>query len=324
MENPYIIPIIVVAAIIAVWALRLGGIMSTRDQQVSPVGFIDIAATVFVWFFLQMFGLAIVPFCVGITLAELQDIENLSAEKMLEFTGYLMLLQLLATAVAATFFLLRHRSVEWLGTRRSLAADIRIGILASLLLLPIVMMIQSVVTTLIPYEHPTIDSLMENFSGKTAIWAWIAAVGVAPLTEEFFFRGVIQGCLQRVFDHSESRETWLVGGPVVAGTARELSGETPLQRWTRFWAPILITSVAFAGVHFGQGPAPIPLFFLSIGIGYIFRKTGSFVPCVVIHLLLNSISMGMLTIGMLYPDLMPTEPEPAAAFSSFWSWLQLC
>lgn len=320
MDSVYIIiPAFAIAACLAIWAFRWGSVMSTRDQQVSPVGIVDIAATVFVWFFFQMGGLAILPFCLGINFEDLQNIEKLSAAKTLEFTGWLMLLQLLATVAAAAFFLLRHRYVEWLGTRRALTADISTGVLASLLLLPIVMMIQAIVTQLIPYEHPTIDSLMENFTGKTAMWAWIAAVGVAPITEEFFFRGLIQGCLQRFFDHNEPKEVWLTGGPVVADTARELSGETPWQTLIRFWAPILITSVAFAGVHLGQGPAPIPLFFLSVGIGYIFRKTGSFVPCVVIHFLLNAISMGMLTVGMMYPDLMPTEAEPAPAM--MFSWL---
>jgi membrane protease YdiL (CAAX protease family) len=185
---------------------------------------------------------------------------------------------------------------------------------SALLIIPPVWLIQVIAVQFIDYTHPTLDSLIENFTFRSAVFSWIAAVAVAPVAEEFFFRGVIQGWLQRVFDHDEPKEIWFSGGQPDPNLARDLQKEFPVQKLLRFWSPILITSLAFAAVHAEQGPAPIPLFFLSMGIGYVFRKTGSFWPCVVVHLVLNSISMIVLTLTILYPELQPpveVDPIPA-------------
>ena len=314
-----IFQILVLATCVGLWAFRFikrqssGTLLETRQQQVSPIGILDIGVSVALWLSLQLASVAILPFALGIGLEAIQSPMDLPADQMLELSGWIMLSQLAATFLAMAYFLIRHPRVQWLELRQSLGDHLLVGITASVMILPVVMAIQMFVTTWIDYTHPTIDSLMENFSGRTAMWAWITAVGVAPLTEEFFFRGVIQGWLQRTFDHDESKETWFLGGVV---TANQHDDKNYTLQLLRFWAPILITSVLFAMMHMGQGPAPIPLFFLSLGIGYVFRKTGSFVPCVIIHLLLNSISMTVLTLGILYPELAgpQTQPEPAVIF----------
>ena len=292
--------------------------LQTRDQQVSPIGVLDIGVTIAIWMAMQLVAVVLVPMRMGIGLKELGNLESMPADQMLEFTGWVMLSQLAATLLTIVYLLIRHRRVQWLGLRASFGEKLLVGIVSSFMLIPIVMAIQMFVTTLIPYEHPTLDSLVENFSLPTAIWAWIAAVGVAPLTEEFFFRGIIQSWLQRVFDYDEPKEVWFIGGPVIANTARESDKETETQRLLRFWSPVLITSVLFALMHMGQGPAPIPLFFLSLGIGYIFRMTGSFIPCVIIHLILNSLSMIVLTLTILFPELAPPQVEAAPAMLWFW------
>lgn len=51
--------------------------------------------------------------------------------------------------------------------------------------------------------------------------------------------------------------------------------------------PILISSLLFAGAHFGQGAAPIGLFFLALGLGYVYQRTHRIVPCIVVHVLVN-------------------------------------
>lgn len=305
---------------LAMWAYRLlakrrtGELLSLRQHDVSPIGGVDIFATVMIWFVMSGLAFHFVPIVRG-----LKNFigEEANPAAMLEFTGWIMLFQLATSFFAAAFFLLRHRRVTWLGQSRTLARDLLIGFVAALMLIPLVMLIQLVVTQLIPYTHPTIDSLKENFSGATAIWASIAAVGVAPLTEEFFFRGLIQGWLQRTFDYDEPKEKWVVGGKVTPNSNRETPNELPFQKQYRFWAPIFITSVLFAAVHAGQGPAPIPLFVLAIGLGYLFRKTGSFIPCVIVHVILNSLSLTLLALGIMYPELMPVEAEPAGAIL-FW------
>jgi membrane protease YdiL (CAAX protease family) len=316
-----IIQFVILTMCLALWAhrliakRRLGEVMHLRQHDVSPVGIIDIFATVVAWFALQVVGAIIIPLAMGTSVME---VPNFDAAQLLEFSGWAMLLQLAATIAAMGFILIRHRRVTWYGQARSLGHDILVGGATSLMLIPIVMLIQLAVTQLIPYTHPTLDSLKENFTGSTVVWAWIAAVGVAPLTEEFFFRGLLQGWLQRTFDHDESKEVWFIGGPVTPETSRETPDEVPFQKFYRFWAPIFISSVLFAAVHAGQGPAPVPLFVLALGLGYVFRKTGSLVPCVIVHVVLNALSLTVLSLGIMYPELMPPEAEPAPGAIWFW------
>ena len=65
-----------------------------------------------------------------------------------------------------------------------------------------------------------------------------------------------------------------------------------------YW-PILVSSVSFAVVHIGQGLAPIPLFILALGLGYLFRQTGSLIGCITVHFLLNFYSMLVFTTLLL-------------------------
>ncbi|MFT7642674.1 MAG: membrane protease YdiL (CAAX protease family), partial [Pirellulaceae bacterium] len=58
--------------------------------------------------------------------------------------------------------------------------------------------------------------------------------------------------------------------------------------------PILGSSAIFALMHFSHGPDPIPLFFLSIGIGYVYQRTHRILPCILIHMLLNGFSILLL------------------------------
>lgn len=60
------------------------------------------------------------------------------------------------------------------------------------------------------------------------------------------------------------------------------------------WWPIIATSAIFAALHLGQGPAPVPLFFLSLGLGYLAQRTRRLWPCVLVHMLLNGTSLALL------------------------------
>ena len=75
----------------------------------------------------------------------------------------------------------------------------------------------------------------------------------------------------------------------------------------RVWLPTLISAAVFALLHFGQGAAPIPLFFLALGLGYVFRKTRTLTAPLVVHLLLNSQSMLFLLVQIFLGDSLPAE-----------------
>jgi membrane protease YdiL (CAAX protease family) len=59
-------------------------------------------------------------------------------------------------------------------------------------------------------------------------------------------------------------------------------------------APILISSTVFAGMHYGNGIDPFPLFVLALVLGWIYQRTHRLWPCVSLHMALNSISVAML------------------------------
>ena len=297
---------------LVVWRRR-GELMSGRDHEATPIGIMDCAVTVAIWGAMQIVGFVLVPKILNVRIAEIATLEP---AQILEFSGWMMLLQLVATIIPIAWFLVRHKRVTWLGQIRFLGSDLRTGLVGFLMIVPVVMLVQLIVTQFIPYSHLTLDSLKENFSASSLMWAWVAAVGVAPISEEFFFRGLVQGFLQRVFDHDESVDKWFVGGPVNTEVLAREKFESGMQRNFRFWIPIFVSSALFAAMHIGQGPAPIPLFLLAIGLGYIFRKTGSWIPCVIIHVLLNFVSLAIFSLQIAYPDAFPVEAAPAATINA--------
>jgi membrane protease YdiL (CAAX protease family) len=57
------------------------------------------------------------------------------------------------------------------------------------------------------------------------------------------------------------------------------------------WLPIVTSAGLFSLLHFSHGPDWIPLFFLALGLGYLYRQTHRITPCVVVHLLVNSLAV---------------------------------
>lgn len=86
---------------------------------------------------------------------------------------------------------------------------------------------------------------------------------VAPLCEEFLFRGFVF---------------------------------TALRNWRGVWPAAVITGVLFGGVHAGSAPALdlVPLAVLGFGLCLLYRATGSLYPCIAAHCVNNSLAFGSL------------------------------
>ncbi len=230
--------------------------------------------------------------------------------------------------------------------------DVSLGLTAAWLILPPTMMMMALVSILQKYSHPVLEALQPtgpdstpNF-GVFAVLFFTTAI-ITPFVEEFWFRGCLQGGLQRLADmgiatRSQLRSDTIDSAEVVEearlatdseiiadatgailadpypyATPRELdppaarpielrsSQEVERDRDTRAdWIPtavwpIVVTSIIFAMMHWGQGLAPIPLFFLSLGLGYLYRQTGSLVPSIVVHFTLNGFTMCMTLLQIL-------------------------
>jgi membrane protease YdiL (CAAX protease family) len=202
----------------------------------------------------------------------------------------------------------------------TLLADVRLGAIGFCMLAPPVYAVQAILTQFWPSKHP----LMEMFRSTPDPWFFgvlvLAAVIVAPIFEELVFRVLVQGFLEKLCTFRGTAAELLLGVPA----ADSLSGQPlsphpadpnedvspvliadlaphsakpvvddlqpPLVSWLA-WIPIALSSAIFALLHLSHGPDWIPLVFLAAGMGYLYQRTHSLVPSVVVHLLLNGLSM---------------------------------
>ena len=154
-----------------------------------------------------------------------------------------------------------------------LGRDAARGWIASAFIIPPVLAVQAVLTALFPSEHPLISVIKANKALLPV--AAVLAVLIAPLAEEFFFRVVVQGWLEKI-ERGLRR-----GGPGGIG-------------WPRGVLPVLGSSLAFAAAHFGHGADPVPLFLLALVLGYLYRQTHRLWPSLVVHMTLNALTTALL------------------------------
>lgn len=163
---------------------------------------------------------------------------------------------------------------------------LKLGLLAFTVIFPPVILLNG----LLNYfwresEHPIIVGYRASRDETLFVWSAIAAVVVAPLVEEFIFRGVLQGWLERLFAERRRRS--------IIETDDSLDGVQPALEGPASMLPIFFSSLMFAVVH-PPGPDWISIFFLALGLGYLYRQTHSLWPGIIVHTLLNAWSMAAL------------------------------
>jgi len=115
--------------------------------------------------------------------------------------------------------------------------------------------------------HPEEETLLKSLGSNegTALLLLSAALTcvVAPICEEFLFRGFIF---------------------------------TALRSWQGTWPAALLTGLLFGGVHVGSAPALdlVPLAGLGFGLCLLYRYSGSLYPCMIAHSLNNSVAFASL------------------------------
>ncbi len=115
--------------------------------------------------------------------------------------------------------------------------------------------------------NPTKEKLLEQLgSNESEVLLLLSAAltcVVAPICEEFLFRGYIF---------------------------------TALRNWRGTWVAALITAVLFGGVHAGSAPALdlVPLAGLGFGLCVLYRYSGSLYTCIIAHSINNSIAFASL------------------------------
>ncbi|NNM84398.1 MAG: CPBP family intramembrane metalloprotease [Phycisphaerales bacterium] len=236
-------------------------------------------------------------------------------------------------AVAFMLYLIKERfsgGMAGFGLRLGkLHSGIFCGILGIIVALPVVMMV-GILSTLfkkVPV-HPLITVLRDHPSVEIRVLITISACVAAPISEEMFFRGILQSFLAQYFANQRtgwhrwrlniaawhrhdvsSQHDWAdigsspaSGGgdlPPLAGHPASASAMVPppAANTRDRWLAIVITAAAFALLHGEIAWLPV-LFPLAVGLGWIYERTGNIWSDITMHAAFNAVS---LTINMLHP-----------------------
>lgn len=190
--------------------------------------------------------------------------------------------------------------------------DVRLGVRAFLALAPPTYLLQALLSQFVESKHPLMELLRRQPQPSLIAATCVTAVLVAPLTEEFLFRGLLQGWLERYAAAGGRGRALVWGGrpqTAVADQAKAVPGVQPEEHtpWDAallrsaaaepaapaYW-PMAASASIFALLHISHGPDWIPLFFFGLGLGYLYRQTHRIVPAIVVHFLLNGCSMLLL------------------------------
>ena len=88
----------------------------------------------------------------------------------------------------------------------------------------------------------------------------------------------------------------------------------------RLLAANVIVSLVFATLHGKVWPTPMPIFFLSLGLGFLYQRTGGIVASTALHMTFNGMStlVMFVTLGAVpTPKAPPATPTPPTAISVF-------
>ena len=324
------------------WQQR-GSLLELRDRISSPIGLTDVMIMFVTWVFGQISSAGLAVFILDI---QPDSISQLSGLQMAIMAIIVATGQLVFTAVGMLIIWFRYHRWEIFGIQPTMVRwDTQIGLLSFIMVIPTILLLQWALTLLVKYEHGTLEMLAKDSSLLTIASTWFAAVLVAPVCEEIFFRGILQSWLQRLGHGGNATLDKTVTGGWQVPPSREIQpGEnshaefnlaeadevaepnpyrTPLTVDSRneiaevprvqfdssaTWMPMIVSAAVFGLAHVGQGAAPIPLFVFGLALGYLYRQTGSILPCIVLHMGLNGFSMFWFTMQILFPetDVLPT------------------
>ncbi len=217
-----------------------------------------------------------------------------------------------------------------------LAANSWVGYLGFLVLSPLVWGVHLAVTQLMEPRGHAFEKILETAVPAEWTLVFFEAIIAAPIYEELVFRGVLQGWLSRatrgghmavamialvvghlpmlnfLLDSSEKARFpgWEPTGFAILLAAGYLIAcyrtfvLNPMRSEEKPEHPslaILGTSMLFAVVHGSAWPAPIPLFFLSLGLGWMAQRTHSLIGPILCHALFNGISCLALLLKAIWP-----------------------
>jgi membrane protease YdiL (CAAX protease family) len=296
-------------------------------------GLLDLIAVLFLIFLAQLLGLG---------LAKLLGIGDLSAatgagKLDIRVNAWVLSFHLLAMLLSTLWICARCRvgfsQVGW--SMHRMGKDVALGLAATILFVPPIYVLMFALTSWLQhdYDHPIFE-MVGNDLWLLGLAAWMA-VGVAPITEEYLFRVLLQGYLEAMAKQPlTAREVFLgrsmTAPPENASTTMPSStlskadatwNENPYQSTMVIameadaapinseadgimpdakespvvpWWPVIVTGILFGLAHFDFGVSWIPLVLMGWVLGWLYRMTHRIWPSLIVHVLLNSISLAGL------------------------------
>lgn len=219
---------------------------------------------------------------------------------------------LLSTCLVLGRHGLRLSDVGW--SLRAVGRDLALGVLAFLVLVPPVYALQSLLVIWFESHHPLMDLLKNDPPSALIVACALSAVVAAPIAEEYLFRGMLLSWLEwlavwnedwggerRAPQSPKNPPVMLPPNPLLYGRVPKSADALDVQTdeideasaAPAAWWPVAGSAILFALLHASHGPDWIPLFFLALGLGFLFRLTRRLLPCIVVHFLLNACSLVM-------------------------------
>ncbi|HEU5115384.1 MAG TPA: CPBP family intramembrane glutamic endopeptidase, partial [Isosphaeraceae bacterium] len=190
-----------------------------------------------------------------------------------------------------------------LENRQQVFRDAQTGFLAFLLATPVIYLAFFLAQLLwSPENHFIFESLKQGLDPLLAVLAIVSAVVTAPASEELFFRGLLLGWLVRAGSQPRGARPPLTED-------QERFSQSDRSRRLSAWVANVLTSLVFASLHAAQWPAPVPLFVLSLVLGWLYLRSGRLVAPWALHTAFNALS----TICMLLQVQAGALPRDAAA-----------
>ncbi|HVT87266.1 MAG TPA: type II CAAX endopeptidase family protein [Tepidisphaeraceae bacterium] len=180
--------------------------------------------------------------------------------------------------------LIRPHGLQHLGlTARKLPRGLLSGAITAIIVLPwmlVAALLTKLMWDLVGLEHPDAHLLlrvMKDSDPSLRRLIEFSAIALAPISEEMLFRGHLQTAMLYTLHRARS---------LVAGDSPALPGSKVR------WQAIVITSLIFALVHQELWLMP-PIFFLSVCLGYVYERTGSLWPGILLHSSFNALNVAM-------------------------------
>jgi membrane protease YdiL (CAAX protease family) len=213
-----------------------------------------------------------------------------------------------ATWVLIPFFL-RWNEIHWrdfFGLRMASAPRaLAWAALGFLVVLPVALVLELLSQAVLqeigwaPQAQAAVEMLMNAPLWPTGVYLGVFAVVLAPIAEEFIFRGV----LFRSFKHFP----W----PAVVRLFREAGMPTfarfiPGRRFWRIFAWFGVSGL-FALIH-GDVAIFVPLFALALALTWLYEKTGSLLAPIAVHGLFNAANLVLLLLAKEFSLQLPVQP----------------